>query len=197
MDDCDEYVINTYKNVRSIDDLKQINIDFLNGKNKCTYFCFGSVHKDHNDSIPQLIMLNNLGFITTDGQSPVDKVDVQQKSYVSGYFPKVKIEKLQNQLLKENDVLFSYIDYDNNLIFSNFPEMYYNLTKCLDKETKDWKECTWHNINDEYDQFTRTDMIELENVENVLKEFVELTVVSTCYGGNRVESKLIEFLLGA
>jgi hypothetical protein len=134
---CKEY----YKSVNNWNDLIQSNLLFMNGSEIMpqTFYYLGPLDDEttQNDTFfGELIELNKKGLFTFSSQPynnckiTYDDYHHYQNSYVEFYVELSEIgEKLYNELVKNNHIYVSYINYDKAILLDNFPDETFNLTR--------------------------------------------------------------------
>ena len=213
--DEDEMQFNTesYKDVKTWQDLIDINVKYLKGEIKNTFYTCGSIHNETTPLLPKLFKLHELGFMTECGQPAdiyIDSTDKtwiddedgdcgdwtyeeHQKSFVFGYMPIILADKLKEYLDKCDNIIYK-ISYPNFIFETNMQNKSYNLTKSkiLKQHGKDIENPEWKNLTNSKNEHT-FEWSDIPNVDNILETCCSVEIIYNKYGEGSAEDVLIKF----
>jgi hypothetical protein len=137
-----------YHIVQSYRDLINLNILFIKGQISKTPYHHGPLALDSQESRETLIKMNELGFLSMDGQGPKPEAKHQQKTYISG-FMKAELAKPFIKFIKKYpkiNYLISFKSQDIKTNIRNWKEDFDNgfINSLTRKRTLDSE---WENIS--------------------------------------------------
>lgn len=216
----DLYVEGLYKKAATLDDLANINIQFLRGNIKRTLHHLGPLYPDSLPLVDDLVKLSEMGYVSIDGQSGecvYDKeykdkekklyVSEKQRAYVRGLLSKkYDINKLKNFLDKDSRVIY-YITELNNLdnVINNYTGYYPVTVNKIADSVRELKEkpfdyFTGLNTDHSIHEFLRVESDALEICdesyvrENMLESINYFHCVFKEWGEKHLEKYLIDVL---
>ncbi len=100
-----------FRMASDINELKNYNIQYLEGKLSDTCYQSGKLHIESNDILNELVVINSFGFITSCSQPQIKINNLKQRAFIVGILEK----KLYNKIKKyfKNDIEI-YIDLTTN-----------------------------------------------------------------------------------
>jgi hypothetical protein len=198
-----------YKDVKTFKDLIDVNLKFLNGEIKNTYYHVRSVDEETIPLLDNLKFINLNGFYSISGQPGQIKhniysdyingyYDNEQKSYIRGFVdnndPKTSL--LIKELKKNDNIYYKISYYENKKIKTNIPNIEY-----IDNVTRE------RNVGKEWDYnfgtniwmgFPIDDYLNenyFPNIFNILKDSIQIIIWCKEYGPQcSVEEILISFI---
>lgn len=108
--------IDLFDNAKSIDEIKKLNLDFVEGKMYATNYHLGPLNTETKKIHKEIIKMNKLGFMTVCSQPGFIKGDDMQRGTVCGLIEKNKYEKFRKELFAICDNIYIKITNDNNII---------------------------------------------------------------------------------
>jgi hypothetical protein len=122
--------IYTFENVKSINELQKLTLDFLQGKIISTNYHYGPLHKESKKIINELIKMNEFGFITVNSQPGEIEETRRQRGYVCGLIKKNQIDKFNKLMYEISNNIYIRSTNDDTIINSLlrigvYPEWYW------------------------------------------------------------------------
>ena len=201
--------IDLYKKVASFQELVDLNVRFLRGENIVTPKHYG-VNPETIPALPQLIRINQAGFLSTEGQPALNKIvwsksaleycHIMQKSYIVG-FVRRDVAKRLSRFLKTQPVYFDMYNLEPfRMIVDTFPQDRYNVTKerCRTRKADLGKQA-WHEFTNRRPITDPSDTDEhyfsdYPRIMSLLKrECVQVEIACPAYGEGSVEDVLLSF----
>ena len=178
-----------YDNVTTWKELCATNILFVKGKIYNTFYHLAPLNNettDNNDFLNYIIKLNETNIFTYSSQPTIITENLEQKSYLNFFCEKDVAFKLLPLLLADNEIHFSFYNYNDPCWISNFNNNIY----CLSKRNKnsEWENYTnWHKSNyvDSANSIIYTELISIaqrcvnnNNVHKLLYYAYDIFIVS-------------------
>jgi len=121
--------IDAFEDTTSIDEIKKLNLDFVEGKMYATNYHLGPLNTETKKIHKEIIKMNKLGFITVNSQPGFIKGNNMQRGTVCGLIEKNKYKKFRKELFAICDNIYIKITNDNNIIelmkpFNKVPEWF-------------------------------------------------------------------------
>jgi hypothetical protein len=128
--------IYTFENVKSVNELQKLTLDFIKGKLIATNYHYGPLHKESKKIINELIKMNELGFITINSQPGEIEYEIRrQRGYVCGIIKKNQLDKFSKLLYEISSNIYKWIDnyekegstyYEFNSVNVNPEDIYFS-----------------------------------------------------------------------
>jgi hypothetical protein len=186
-----------YQSVKSFRDLIDINIKFLKGEIKQTYYHLGPVDPETVPLLAKLVEINNYGFYSTNGQpglfnihyvipeyndlgelnpnyEPNKFADIRQKSYITGLMITSEADKLKEFIIKnypEYNIIVQ--DFDNFYSTISLDIMDYPLT-----DERDYSEGEWEHYTNLPNTHEPNSLVQLEIFKDRIPEYNNLSDVT-------------------
>lgn len=165
--------IYTFENVKSVNELQKLTLDFIKGKIIATNYQYGPLYKESQKIINELIKMNEFGFITINSQPGEITENRRQRGYVCGLIKKNKLDKFIELLYEISSHIYIRHTHDDSLISSlsrigTYPEWFWISEDNNNKYT--------HVINKTYpfEYFIHTDIYEELNENYYEIEIIDL-----------------------
>ena len=106
--------LNMWRNTDSFENLKEKMIKYINGEVCCSYNHYGKLCEETEPLIPDLLLLNQAGFISLNGQPGMIEIDEEQygerlcflqKPYIEGILKKDLCDAVTNKLFKKGYIV--------------------------------------------------------------------------------------------
>ncbi len=138
-----------YENVTSWKELCEINTLFVKGKIGSTFYHLAPLNNEttnNKEFLNYIIKLNESNIFTYSSQPTIITENWEQKSYINLCCEKNVALKLLPLLLADDEIYFSFYNYDEPCWISTFNDKIYWLSRQNKNST--WNNCTnWHKSN--------------------------------------------------
>jgi hypothetical protein len=164
-----------FENIKSVNELQRLTLDFIQGKIIATNYHYGPLDKESNKIIKELVKMNESGFITVNSQPGEITETKRQRGYVCGMIKKNKLEKFSKLMYEISNNIYIRNTNDDTIINSLlrigvYPEWYWireninnnNYTHVIDQEHS-FSSFTYTDIYDElFENYYEIEIIDLE-----------------------------------
>lgn len=108
-----------FENVKSVNELQKLTLDFIKGKLIATNYHYGPLHIESKKIINELIKMNDLGFITISSQPGEIEYEIRrQRGYVCGIIKKNQLDKFSKLMYEIGNNIYIRNTNDETLINS-------------------------------------------------------------------------------
>jgi hypothetical protein len=177
--------IYTFENVKTVNQLQKLTLEFLKGKIISTNYHYGPLNKESKKIINELIKMNESGFITISSQPGEIIESRRQRGYVCGLIKKNKYDKFIKLMYEISSHIYIRHTHDDSLISSlsrigTYPEWFWISEGDNNKYT--------HVINKTYpfEYFIHTDIY-----DELDEKYYEIEVIDLDWGReNYIHNKI-------
>jgi hypothetical protein len=165
-----------FENVKTVNELQKLTLEFLHGKIISTNYHYGPLDKESKKIIKELIKMNESGFITINSQPGELEESKRQRGYVCGLIRKNQIDKFNKLMYEISNNIYIRNTNDDSLINSlirigTYPEWYWISENTNNKYT--------HIKNQEHSfyAFLYTDIY-----DELFKNYYEIEIIDLEWG---------------
>ncbi len=187
-------IINYYKdlfiNAKTIDEIKQLNTQFIKGEIYNTCYHYGPLNRESSRISKELLEMNQLGFITTGSQPGQERVDCQQRGVVEGLIDKRVFERFRRIMYNTCDDIYIRKCDDTNML---------NILRWFGQQPPEWFYVTIDNGN----PFTHTAQCDMpcesfrrcKLYEQLKEKYFQIDIIDIQWGrANYIHKKVVEAL---
>lgn len=184
------YYSDLFINAKTIDEIKQLNIQFIKGEIYNTCYHYGPLNPESNEIHKELLEMNELGFITTCSQPGEKEDEYQQRGVVEGLIDKRVFERFRRIMYNTCDDIYIRKCDDTNLL---------NILRWFGRQPPEWFYVTINNGN----PCTHTAQCDMpcesfrrcKLYEQLKEKFFEIDIIDMKWGRtNYIHNKVVEAL---